>query len=87
MIKPTPTPWIDKDSEDCTHPVIDTDHICTARLISRSDYLHALHCVNTHDVLVMALTDALWHLERSLPDSHDVLKEKIRAALTLAKGD
>lgn len=43
----TEEPWIDNDSEDCTHPVIWVPgQEFTARLMSEEDYLRAAECVN-----------------------------------------
>lgn len=53
MSEYTPEPWIDADTEDCTHMVISLygvsgvpdDHRAT-RLIGEADYCRALACVN-----------------------------------------
>jgi hypothetical protein len=87
----SPTPWINRDSEDCTHPVIDTDFACEARLIPQADYLHALHCVNSHDALVEAIEFALRCIDTPHPGALErvadrtIATNKLRAALAKGK--
>ena len=46
MSEHTPTPWIDRDTEDCTHPVVDDPDFGSVRVMSMEDYAHAAECVN-----------------------------------------
>lgn len=41
--KATPGPWVDSDSEDCTHPVIDDADFGPHRFISEDDYQFSIH--------------------------------------------
>lgn len=42
----TPEPWVDCDSDDCTHPIVSDRDFGETRVISRDDYARACAAVN-----------------------------------------
>lgn len=64
----TQEPWIDRDDEDCTHPIIDIGKemrlqygIAGARLMSQEDYDRARICVNLLAGISSQMLDMLLH--------------------------
>lgn len=56
----TAEPWIDSDSEDCTHPIIQCEERPgEARLMSREDYARAMLCVHACSAVPDELLETL----------------------------
>lgn len=80
----TPTPWKVLWKHD-THKVRrdKQGRIIDNVIVPFEDYVHAMHCVNTHDALV----EALQMVESCLAsDDNDVTAQTVRKALAAAKG-
>jgi hypothetical protein len=57
----TPPPWIDVDSEDCTHPIVQSGGLYEhdARVMSHADYRRAAACLSACEGFATEALEAL----------------------------